>query len=118
MVIEQSAMFYSFPLPSTLTSSDVETTLRNLGFGYRAKYIAQTALLVANERPPNFLNDLRDKATYREAHDALIEFAGVGPKVADCVCLMSLDKMEALPVDTHGIVFPQNLAIFTVFRLF
>lgn len=22
-------------------------------------------------------------------------------QVADCVCLMSLDKMEAIPVDTH-----------------
>lgn len=24
-----------------------------------------------------------------------------GDQVADCVCLMSLDKFEALPVDTH-----------------
>ena len=46
--------------------------------------------------------DLRNKSTYREAHEALLEMSGVGPKVADCVCLMSLDKMEAIPVDTHG----------------
>lgn len=100
--IAEPTPFYSFPAASALTSPDLEATLRNLGFGYRAKYIAQTALLVANERPKNFLNDLRDKSTYREAHEALLEFSGVGPKVADCVCLMSLDKMEAVPVDTHG----------------
>jgi len=32
---------------------------------------------------------------------ALLELPGVGAKVADCVCLMSLDKTNAIPVDTH-----------------
>ena len=39
---------------------------------------------------------------YREAHGQLLELQGVGPKVADCVCLMGLGWGEAVPVDTHG----------------
>jgi N-glycosylase/DNA lyase len=31
----------------------------------------------------------------------ILFFQLVGPKVADCILLMSLDKMGAIPVDTH-----------------
>jgi N-glycosylase/DNA lyase len=41
------------------------------------------------------------RAGYREAHEALLELQGVGPKVADCVALMGLGWGEAVPVDTH-----------------
>ncbi|KAI5798798.1 DNA glycosylase [Geopyxis carbonaria] len=92
--------YYDFPEPVALQGPDVEQKLRELGFGYRAKYIANAALLITNERSPGWLDSLRE-VSYREAHEALLELPGVGPKVADCVCLMSLDKTEAVPVDTH-----------------
>jgi len=38
---------------------------------------------------------------YRQAHEELLQLQGVGPKVADCVCLMGLGWGEAVPVDTH-----------------
>ncbi|KAL1876392.1 hypothetical protein VTK73DRAFT_9407 [Phialemonium thermophilum] len=41
---------------------DVETVLRSLGFGYRARYVAETARMVAQERPPNWLAGLRNPA--------------------------------------------------------
>lgn len=109
--------YYGFPSPKDLTGRQVETHLRELGFGYRAKYIAETAEIVATERPLGWLESLANpespnfggyptredlpQATYKEAHDKLLELPGVGPKVADCVCLMGLGWGEAVPVDTH-----------------
>ena len=47
-----------------------------------------------------WLESLRDMKL-SEAREELSALAGVGPKVASCVCLMSLDKHDAVPVDTH-----------------
>lgn len=78
--------------------------------------------MVAKERDSGWLESLRNpessstghKSTllgdkleagrygYREAHEQLLELQGVGPKVADCICLMGLGWGEAVPVDTHG----------------
>lgn len=92
--------FYSFPKAEKLTGPKVEMRLRELGFGYRAKFIHQTALKLHNELSVEKLNDLRNQ-DYETSHDFLLQFTGVGPKVADCICLMALDKHEVVPVDTH-----------------
>ena len=92
--------YYSFPPLEALVAEGVEQTLRSLGFGYRAGYIHKTAKLLVNKRPKGWLESLRD-LPYTEAHSALLELTGVGAKVADCICLMGLDKLEAVPVDTH-----------------
>jgi len=47
-----------------------------------------------------FLISLRQMTT-SEARQELLKFVGVGRKVADCILLMSLDKREVIPVDTH-----------------
>ena len=117
-----SQPFYDFPQPASLTGKNVESHLRQLGFGYRARYIHQTAMMVAQEREAGWLDSLRNPESpvlgvrrrlagqmrdggregYRTAHEQLLELQGVGPKVADCVCLMGLGWGEAVPVDTHG----------------
>ncbi|KAJ2897061.1 hypothetical protein MKZ38_005011 [Zalerion maritima] len=111
--------YHDFPTPEALTNPKVESHLRELGFGYRAQYIANTAKIVAS-KPPGWLNGLRNPespawgakpaldsdsdakpVTYKEAHGELISLSGVGPKVADCVCLMGLGWSESVPIDTH-----------------
>lgn len=112
--------YHDFPEPKALAQQGVEARLRELGFGYRARYLYQTACMVS-EKPEGWLDSLRNPETpvlgveqrdggkwspegregYREAHEALLELQGVGPKVADCVCLMGLGWGEAVPVDTH-----------------
>ncbi|KAH9002589.1 DNA glycosylase [Lactarius hatsudake] len=101
--------FHPFPPPSRLSTPDVAVTLRSLGFGYRADFIQKTAKLLVDahgvsargkEGPENWLDTLRSMST-ADAREELLKLMGVGRKVADCVLLMSLDKAEVIPVDTH-----------------
>ncbi|KAI7869961.1 OGG1 protein type 2e [Spinellus fusiger] len=95
--------YHGFPSISALAQPNVEKELRTLGFGYRAKYIVNTATKMMTdhpEAPEAWLKGLR-KVPYSEAKLALLSMPGVGPKVADCVCLSSLDHAKAIPVDTH-----------------
>ncbi|KAJ6596983.1 DNA glycosylase [Mycena vulgaris] len=94
--------YHPFPPPSVLAAPDVGVTLRALGFGYRAGFIERTAkmLVETHDSPEKFLASLRSVST-ENAREELLKFVGVGRKVADCVLLMSLDKKEVVPVDTH-----------------
>ncbi|KAG1754599.1 DNA glycosylase [Suillus lakei] len=106
------AAYHSFPPPSLLAAPGVKSTLRALGFGYRADYIQRTAKMLVDthgssmsdsgsrENCEEWLTGLRDLNT-ESAREELLKFVGVGRKVADCVLLMSLDKREVIPVDTH-----------------
>lgn len=92
--------YYDFPSLDALADSSVEERLRDLGFGYRARFLQQSAKQLLDKHGTQYLQGLRTKP-YLQARDALRTLPGVGMKVADCVCLMSLDKADAVPVDTH-----------------
>ena len=100
--------FYNFPSLEMLSKDvEMETKLRNLGFGYRAKYIAKAASDILNKGGVKWLDSLT-KLSYPEAHEELIKLPGIGPKVGDCICLMALNFLEAVPVDTHIIQVAQH----------
>ncbi|XP_067396736.1 N-glycosylase/DNA lyase [Emydura macquarii macquarii] len=92
--------YHAFPTLQALAGADVECRLRELGFGYRARFVSQSAQAVLRQFGPEGLHQLRSMP-YPEARRLLCTLPGVGAKVADCVCLMALDKAEAVPVDTH-----------------
>jgi N-glycosylase/DNA lyase len=86
---------YIFPSVRRLALAS-ENGLRECGLGYRAKYVQATAKKICEEK---FDLESLKAMPYLEARKKLEEFPGVGLKVADCVLLFSLEKMEALPVD-------------------
>uniref|UniRef100_S4NSP3 N-glycosylase/DNA lyase n=2 Tax=Pararge aegeria TaxID=116150 RepID=S4NSP3_9NEOP len=100
-ICEQDGVtYYSFPDVEKLSTPKVESELRQLGFGYRAKFIQKSAAQILEWEGEKWFAGLQDMK-YKEARLELMKLCGIGPKVADCICLMSLNHLEALPVDTH-----------------
>ena len=56
--------------------------------------------MILKDKPETYFDDLR-KLPYLECREELLTLSGVGPKVADCICLFSMDKADVIPVDTH-----------------
>ena len=90
---------FGFPSVEALAEASV-TEMMTLGLGYRARYLQGAARQVLARGGAPWLRELR-QASYREAKAALRTLPGIGEKIADCICLFSLDKDEAIPVDTH-----------------
>ncbi len=87
---------YVFPSPETLAEAG-EEELREIGLGYRAPYVVETARMVADgEVDPGEVRRME----YVDAHDEVKRLMGVGDKVADCILLFSLGFNEAVPIDT------------------
>lgn len=100
--------YYSFPTSDELLKHATEARLRDTGFGYRAKYIMETAAKIVEQKKqynlPNdtlYLKTISNGLTNEELREHLMEYTGVGPKVADCVCLMGFQRDDIVPVDVH-----------------
>ncbi|MFQ6068304.1 MAG: DNA-3-methyladenine glycosylase family protein [Candidatus Bathyarchaeia archaeon] len=87
--------FYTFPDPNVLAKATLYK-LRKCKLGFRAKRVRETARIVD-------CNKIDFKALkrmdYETAKGKLLQLPGVGNKVADCILLFSLEKLEAFPVD-------------------
>lgn len=106
--VKEPEYLYSFPSPLLLTNESTPDLLRAIGFGYRARFVHETSLLLvaksttAGLSPSAYLDTLsHPHTTLPVARAALLEFVGVGRKVADCVLLFGLGFTGVVPVDTH-----------------
>jgi len=87
--------FFLFPEPEKLANASINE-IAKCGLGYRTKYVKKAAIAV-NKGTIDF-SSLK-KQDYQEARDSLCQVFGIGKKVADCILLFSLDKLEAVPLD-------------------
>lgn len=86
---------WTFPSPEAVASA-AEDDLRALGLGYRCGYLPAAAADVLSGR---FDSHALRTAPIDEARKALQAMKGVGPKVADCVLLFGLHRLDAFPRD-------------------
>lgn len=89
--------FYSFPGTERLANAFPEE-LKKCKFGFRVEWTLDIAKKVCGDGLQ--LEKLKNM-DYQSAKRELLKVNGVGHKVADCVLLYSLDKLEAFPVDVH-----------------
>ena len=92
----QNKEFFLFPKPEKLANASIEE-IKKCGVGYRAPFIKQAAEMIFSKKI-----DLEylEKLDYKEAKKNICLIPGVGNKVADCILLFSLNKLEAFPLDT------------------
>ncbi|MCY6957004.1 DNA-3-methyladenine glycosylase family protein [Clostridium brassicae] len=87
--------YYTFPDIEEIKNCTIEE-LEACGTGFRGKYIKNTVDgILKNDMTINYIKNLGDD----KCHQELQKFSGVGPKVADCIMLFSMNKYSAFPVD-------------------
>lgn len=87
--------YYSFADKQALGSAELEQ-IDMCRAGFRCKYIYQTARMIDRDEL-----DLEATAglSTEMAKKELMKLPGVGPKVADCIMLFSMQKHDAYPID-------------------
>ena len=92
----QKRDFVLFPEPKRLARATLQE-LKECKLGYRSKYVLDTSQAIASGEVD--LDELK-KMKYEQAREVLLKLPGIGDKVADCVMLFSLEKLDSFPLDT------------------
>ena len=92
----QNKEFFLFPEPEKLANASIKE-IKKCGVGYRASFIKQASKMIVLQKI-NF--EYLEKCDYQKAKKNIRLIPGVGNKVADCILLFSLNKLEAFPLDT------------------
>lgn len=95
-IIWDNKKYYTFPNPEQLSNASV-SDLRKLGLGFRDVRVFETCRLI-NQNIIS-IEELGTIKNIDELKEQLLRFPGVGPKVADCIMLFSMKKLEVFPID-------------------
>ena len=94
-IVVDEKEFFTFPTAAELNRATI-ADLRSCGLGYRAKAIKLLAGSIING---NLDVKYLIQASYEDAKKELLKVYGIGNKIADCILLFSLEKLEAFPID-------------------
>lgn len=83
----QNISYNAFPTFDQLSKMN-EEDFKSCGAGFRSKYIVE---FIKNFKEPF--------GTYEEIIKQLTNYKGIGPKVANCIALYSLNQENAFPID-------------------
>ena len=95
-IIWKNKEYYTFPTPEQLKKASV-ADFRKLGLGFRDVRVYETTKIVNDNK--NILHELKNEEDVNKLREELLKFPGVGPKVADCIMLFALNKLEVFPID-------------------
>ena len=92
-VIFENNIYYTFPTPLELKDVSIEE-FRLCGLGFRDKRIYDIVRVFLEDDKAIDIN--KDRLDIRED---LMQYNGIGPKVADCILLFALNRYETYPTD-------------------
>lgn len=92
----EGKVYYTFPSAESLSKASVED-LRGMGLGFRDKRIYNTTKMILEKQVD--LVKIKNMDTTNEMRDELLKLDGVGPKVADCILLFALKRVDVFPID-------------------
>lgn len=95
-IIWNNRIYYTFPTPKELANASI-ADLRKIGLGFRDVRLYKTTKIINEDKGK--LQKLENEIDINILRKELLRFPGVGPKVADCIMLFSLKKLEVFPID-------------------
>ena len=95
-IIFKGKSYYLFPTSENLAKASIED-LRKLGLGFRDKRIYETTKIINDNKM--YLDEIKKLKDTNSMREELLKLDGVGPKVADCILLFALKRVDVFPID-------------------
>ena len=95
LIKSEQAYAYSFPDAKVIASLS-EKELREIGAGFRAPYLKAAAERLVKDR--EYIKELKSSST-KEIKEYLTSYKGIGDKIADCILVFGLGRLDITPLD-------------------